>query len=116
LMTINGQQFVSDALALCGGRNVFADASVIAPVMNLEAVIARNPEVIVAATADLNDTSWQDAWKRFGTLRAVRYGNLLTVHAEEMHRHGPRAIAATAGLCKLLDEARERSLKAATQR
>jgi iron complex transport system substrate-binding protein len=116
LMTINGQQFVSDALALCGGRNVFADASVIAPVINLEAVIARNPEVIVAATADLNDTSWQDAWKRFGTLRAVRYGNLLTLHAEEMHRHGPRAIAATAGLCKLLDEARERSLKAATQR
>jgi iron complex transport system substrate-binding protein len=116
LMTINGQQFVSDALALCGGRNLFADASVIAPIVNVEAVIARNPEVIVAATADVNDTSWQDAWKRFGALRAVRYGNLLTLHAEEMHRHGPRAIAATAGLCKLIDEARERSLRAASPR
>jgi iron complex transport system substrate-binding protein len=108
LMTINGRQFVSDALALCGARNVFADATVIAPVVSVEAVLARDPEVIVAAQADPADPAWQAQWRRFGALRAVRRDNLVALHAEAMHRHGPRAIAATAGLCELLDAARRR--------
>jgi iron complex transport system substrate-binding protein len=109
LMTLNGRQFVSDALALCGGRNVFADAPLIAPVVDAEAVLAANPQVIVAARSDPADTAWQTPWLRFPELRAVRDGNLLTVRAEDMHRHGPRAIGATAHLCELLDQARRRS-------
>src|SRR5258706_3078164 len=31
LMNLNGRHFVSDALTLCGGRNVFANAPIIAP-------------------------------------------------------------------------------------
>jgi iron complex transport system substrate-binding protein len=109
LMTLSGRHFVSDALALCGGRNVFADAPIIAPEVDAEAVLAANPQVIIAASSDPADKSWQAFWLRFGQLRAVRDGNLLAIHGEEMHRHGPRAIASTARLCELLDEARVRS-------
>jgi iron complex transport system substrate-binding protein len=109
LMTLNGRHFVSDALALCGGRNVFADAPIIAPEVDAEAVLAADPQVIIAARSDPADKSWQDFWLRFGNLRAVRDGNLLAIRGEEMHRHGPRAIASTAKLCELLDEARRRS-------
>jgi iron complex transport system substrate-binding protein len=109
LMTLSGQHFVSDALALCGGRNVFADAPIIAPEVNAEAVLAKDPQAIIDAEADPADKSWQGFWLRFGQLRAVRDGNLLAIRGEEMHRHGPRAIASTARLCELLDEARARS-------
>jgi iron complex transport system substrate-binding protein len=109
LMTLNGRQFVSDALALCGGRNIFADAPIIAPEVDAEAVLAANPQAIIAAGSDPLDKSWQAFWLRFGQLRAVRDGNLMSISADEMHRHGPRAIASTAKLCKLLDEARARS-------
>ncbi len=34
---------MSDALALCGVRNVFGDLKELGPVINTEAVIARNP-------------------------------------------------------------------------
>src|SRR5262249_4056114 len=91
---------------LCGGRNIFADAPIIAPVVDAEAVVAANPQAIIAARGDAADQSWQAAWRRFPGLRAVRYGNLLTLSAEEMHRHGPRAIAATARLCELVEQAR----------
>ncbi|HYM27571.1 MAG TPA: cobalamin-binding protein [Steroidobacteraceae bacterium] len=112
LMTLNGTHFVSDAIRLCGGRNVFADAPLIASPIDAEAVLAANPQVIVAARTDPADTRWQEQWLRFPAMRAVRDGNLLAIDAEQMSRHGPRAIAATGKLCALLDEARAREAKA----
>ncbi|PMS36128.1 iron complex transport system substrate-binding protein [Trinickia symbiotica] len=49
LMTLNGTHIVSDAIALCGGRNVFADLAPLVPTVSTEAVIAANPEAIVTA-------------------------------------------------------------------
>jgi iron complex transport system substrate-binding protein len=108
LMTLGGGQFVSDAIALCGGRNIFADSALMAPVVNVESVLAADPEALVTT----ND-GWLAYWRRFPGLRAVQRGNLFTVPVNEMHRHGPRAIRATAVLCRHIDEAR---LKAASPR
>jgi len=113
LMTLGGRQFVSDAIELCGGRNVFADSPVMAPQVNIEAVLAADPEAIITASASPSDRSWQALWRRFPGMRAVRAGNLYAVPMNEMHRHGPRAIGATALLCRDIDEAR---LKAASPR
>lgn len=109
LMTINRAQFISDALAVCGARNIFADASTIAPIVSVESVLAADPDVIAAAREDPSDHAWQAFWKRFAGLRAVRLGNLLTLDADEMNRHGPRAIAATRVLCERLEAARVRA-------
>jgi iron complex transport system substrate-binding protein len=108
LMTLGGEHFVSDAIALCGGRNVFAGSSLMAPVVNVESVLAADPEAIVSGNDD-----WRADWRRFPGLRAVRANNLFTVPVSEMHRHGPRAIGAAAVLCRQIDEAR---LKAAIPR
>ena len=113
LMTLGGRQFVSDAIELCGGRNVFADSPVMAPQVNIEAVLAADPEAIITASASPSDRSWQALWRRFPGMRAVRAENLYAVPMNEMHRHGPRAIGATALLCRDIDEAR---LKAASPR
>jgi len=113
LMTLGGRQFVSDAIELCGGHNVFADSPVMAPQVNIEAVLAADPEAIITASASPSDHSWQALWRRFPGMRAVRAGNLYAVPVNEMHRHGPRAIGATALLCGYIDEAR---LKAASPR
>jgi len=108
LMTLGGGHFVSDAITLCGGRNVFADATSLAPVVNVESVLATDPEAILGTRDE-----WHAYWRRFPGLRAVRAGNLYTVPVNEMHRHGPRAIAATRLLCERIDAAR---LKAASPR
>jgi len=108
LMTLGGGQFVSDAIALCGGRNIFADSALMAPMVNVESVVAADPEAIVTT-----HESGLAYWRRFPGLRAVQAGNLFTVSVNEMHRHGPRAIAATGVLCRHIDAAR---LKAASPR
>jgi iron complex transport system substrate-binding protein len=108
LMTLGGGQFVSDAIALCGGRNIFADTVHMAPVVNVESVLAADPEAILTGNGD-----WHAYWRQFRSLRAVQAGNLYVVPVNEMHRHGPRAIDATEVLCRHIDEAR---LKAASPR
>jgi iron complex transport system substrate-binding protein len=113
LMTIGGGQFVSDAIDLCGGRNIFAGATVMAPMVNIESVIAADPEAIFTARPDTSDKSWQAYWRRFPGLSAVEAGNLYTMPMNEMHRHGPRAIAAARLLCQRIEEAR---VKAASRR
>ena len=113
LMTIGGGQFVSDAIDLCGGRNIFAGATVMAPMVNVESVIAADPEAIVTARPDPADKSWESFWRRFPGLFAVEAENLYTVPTNEMHRHGPRAIGATRLLCQRINEAR---VKAASRR
>lgn len=52
LMTLGGGQFVSDAIALCGGRNIFADTVHMAPVVNVESVLAADPEAILTGNGD----------------------------------------------------------------
>ncbi len=108
LMTVNGRHFISDALGVCGARNLFAGLPVIASTVSAESVLAADPDAIIAARHDAADTAWQAQWAQFGTLRAGQLGNLITVRADEMHRHGPRALEAAAGLCRLIDEARRR--------
>jgi iron complex transport system substrate-binding protein len=108
LMTLGGGHFVSDAITLCGGRNVFAAAATMAPVVNVESVLATDPDAIIGGYKE-----WQAYWRRFPGLRAVRAGNLYVLPVNEMHRHGPRAIGATRLLCEHLEAAR---LKAASPR
>jgi iron complex transport system substrate-binding protein len=113
LMTIGGGQFVSDAIDLCGGRNIFAGSTVMAPMVNLESVVAADPVAIITARPDPADRSWEAFWRRFPGLSAVELDNLYTVPTNEMHRHGPRAIYAARTLCERIDQAR---LKAANRR
>src|SRR6185369_4725200 len=60
----------------CGGRNVFADSPVMAPQVNVESVLAADPEAIITASANPADRQWQALWRRFPGMRAVRADNL----------------------------------------
>lgn len=104
LYTLNGRHIISDALRLCGGKNIFEGLSVTAPVVNVEAVLQANPEVIFA-TAEKN-YGGVGMWKAYPGLTAVRNGNLFTVDGNLLNRAGPRMIAGAAQLCEKLELAR----------
>ena len=106
LMTINGQQIISDAIRLCGGRNVFAALPILAPTVTVEAVIAANPEVIVASGMGDSRPEWLDDWRRWTTLAAVARDNLYFVPPELIQRHTPRILDGTEQLCAHLEAAR----------
>jgi len=105
LFTVTGRHLISDLLALCGGRNVFADLPGVAPAVDLEAVIARNPQVILV-TSPRGDPQAQ--WARWRGIEAVRTGNVLVVPPDEVTRATPRALAGARILCEQLEQARAR--------
>jgi iron complex transport system substrate-binding protein len=106
IYTVGKKHLMSDALALCGARNIFGDLDVAAPVVDIEAVIARNPDMIVAAAPPGAASGWLDEWKPFRALQAVRSGRLIAFEDQRLSGLGPSALAATAGLCQLIDAKR----------
>jgi iron complex transport system substrate-binding protein len=108
IFTIGGGHLIDRALAECGGVNVFADARIPAPQVDIEAVLARRPDVIVAATAGARRPAWLDEWREWPQLPAVRLDNLVVVDADRLHRAGPRFIDGMAQLCDALATARRR--------
>jgi iron complex transport system substrate-binding protein len=106
IYTIGAPQPVSDALRVCGARNVFADLREPAPAVGTEAVIARNPDLIIAVGSRRDVEAWLPMWKRFPELRAVRTGALIAFDDQRLTRLGPGMLDATQMLCERIDRAR----------
>jgi len=102
LYTVGGREPMSDALRVCGARNVFGDLRQAAPAISVEAVIARDPDIIIAAAPPGKGAAWLASWRRFSILRAVRNGRLIAFDDQRLSGLGPGAIEATAELCKRL--------------
>jgi len=102
IYTVGGRHLMSDALELCGARNLFADLPEAGPLVDTEAVIARNPDIILAAAPPGEGAAWLADWQRFPSLAAVRNGRLVAFEDQALSRLGPSVIEATAGLCRAI--------------
>ncbi|MGB8693778.1 MAG: cobalamin-binding protein, partial [Steroidobacteraceae bacterium] len=101
--TVGGAQLISDAVEVCGYRNLFADLADAAPAVALEAIASRDPEVILALAADAPSArAWLKRWQALPALRAVRTGALLPFVDARLSRLGPEVIDATEQLCRVL--------------
>ncbi|MGH8217010.1 MAG: helical backbone metal receptor [Steroidobacteraceae bacterium] len=106
--TVGGPHLLTDALRLCGARNVFSDLPQLGPAVSTESVIARDPELIVALGSRTQSASWLAEWRRFPKLRAVASGNLIAFPDRRLTRLGPGVLDATEALCRIIDTARSR--------
>lgn len=108
LTTVSDKQIISDAIRLCGGKNVFGDLVGLAPNVSVEAVLASNPEAIVASGMGEERPEWLDDWRRWTQVTAVARGNLFFVPPSIIQRHTPRLLDGTERLCEHLETARKR--------
>ncbi|MGS1035347.1 cobalamin-binding protein [Burkholderia glumae] len=112
LMTLNGSQTVSDVLRLCGGRNVFAALKPVAPTVNDEAVLAADPEAIIATAqgATAGDAALPSLarWQRWPQLTAVARDNLFAIDGDLLTRPTPRLALGAEQVCRDLETARSR--------
>lgn len=106
LYTVNGEHYVSELIERCGGTNVFYDLSELAPAIAVEAVIERDPEVMLASTDAGSDAFVE--WERWPQIAANRLGNRFIVPADEIGRATTRLVIAGEALCAALQTGRER--------
>ncbi len=108
LMTVGRSQIISDAIHLCGGENVFGTLEAMAASVTVEAVIASNPEAIVASGMGEARPEWLDDWKKWPRITAVQRDNLFFVPPDLIQRHTPRLLEDAEQLCRHLEQARQR--------
>jgi vitamin B12 transport system substrate-binding protein len=101
LYTVGGKQIISDALTVCGARNVFDDLDLPAPQISLESVLQRDPDVILASDAAL-----LPAWKTWPQVKAVRDGRLVPVPDKGLERASGQMAEAVAKLCSVISPER----------
>lgn len=104
LYTVNREHYVSELIGICGGRNIFDDLDELAPAISAEAVVDRDPEVMLAST-DAGEKAFAE-WQRWPEMSANRYGNLYLLPADEIGRATPRLISAAAAMCLAMQKAR----------
>jgi len=108
LATIGGKQLISDVMRLCGAENVFAGLTQLAPTVSVEAVLAADPEAIVASGMDEARPEWLDMWKRWRDLTATVRGNLFFVPPDIINRQTPRLLDGAQIFCNHMETARSR--------
>ena len=106
LITAGGNELLNDIISVCGGNNVFADMQLMAPKIDLEAVLARDPEIIIASGMDQARPEWLDDWRQWHSLRAVRNNHLYFIAPDLLQRHTPRALQGASLMCEQIQSAR----------
>ena len=104
MMTVNGDHIISEVVEICGGKNIFAALSNLAPNISVESVIAANPQVIIAGS-NIGERLFD--WNRWAQMDAVRLKNLFHVEWDHINRHSPRILNAVEEVCNALNVARK---------
>ncbi len=106
LMTAGGAELTNDLIELCGGINIFGELTALAPKVNLEAVLLRDPELIVASGIDERRPAWLDTWDEWPSITAVANRQVVFIDPDLTQRHSPRVLQGAEILCEQVAEAR----------
>jgi iron complex transport system substrate-binding protein len=104
LMTTGGQTVISEAISLAGGRNIFADIASSWPQVNVEQVLARKPDWILApndrrGAFDAATLARRPGWQ---TLPAIRQNRIALITADHINRYSPRLADAVLEIARIL--------------
>lgn len=103
LYTASDQQLLGDALRHCGAHNVFGSLRILAPQVGREHVIAADPELIIAFSADPTHAHpWLQRWRQFPQLHAVRNKGLKSMDGDSLVKPTPRVVEGLEKLCALV--------------
>jgi iron complex transport system substrate-binding protein len=99
-----GRSFLSELIELAGGVNVFGDLPQAFPQVSEEAVLARDPEVILAPDRHREQIGLDALRRRPGwdRLTAVRTGRIYLLPGDPVSRPGPRLVDVLETLAGLL--------------
>ena len=108
LYTLSREHVVNEMLALCGGINIFAELHGLAPMIDKEAVLAGDPDVIIIGANGAEGARQAAEWNRITSLHAVQHHRVYTVDDSLMSRMSPRILLGVSSVCERLDQARAR--------
>lgn len=107
LISVGGNELINDIITLCGGENIFADLG-LAPKVSVEAVLERDPALIIASGMDIARPEWLDDWRRWPQLQAVANERLFFIPPDLVQRHSLRVLGGALQMCADIDSVRQK--------
>jgi iron complex transport system substrate-binding protein len=105
LMTVGGPHLISDAIALCGGENVFAGLRQLAPLVTLEAVVTAKPQVVLGGSDPAGGSIFETEW-RASAPPVLRDLPAFYINPDLIQRPTLRLAEGAAAVCAALEQAR----------
>ena len=99
LITIGGGSYMTELVAIAGGRNVYDHLPDVSPQVAREDVLRRDPDVVIAGPQGARRIAADAAWR---PLRAVREGRIVVVDTNLVGRPSVRLGEAARSLARLL--------------
>lgn len=106
LQTLGGEHIVSSLIELCGGQSIFSDSLLIAPQVNVESIIDRDPGLIVFTAEDEQVNAVNLFWEQWPTISAVDQQYIFRVNSDWLSRHTLRMMNGVDQLCDFIKIAR----------
>ena len=98
LVAAGGNTFIDELITAAGGSNILGDSDRPYPIVSMERVLLRPPEVIVECSGSMAKkdltTEVREAWARWPTLPAVGSGRVYVSQSDVLLRPGPRLLEA----------------------
>jgi len=106
LRTIGSDNWIESLIKDCNGHNLFHDINTPYPVVSLENVIAKNPQVIIVPHHSGSDAINKEIWTKWQNIKAIKKNHIYAIDGDLLHRFGPRAVEGLKQLCEAIDRAR----------
>ncbi len=104
ILTVSGEHLISDAIRVCGGRNVLANARTLTPLVSREQLLGARPEAIITSSFG---SEMPQAWQGLEAIPAVRERKIYAIDPDLLHGQGPRLAEGVHALCERLELARK---------
>jgi iron complex transport system substrate-binding protein len=104
LISVNQSTIHHDIIQLAGGKNMTEDHSITYPILSMEEVIKKGPDVIIISSME-RDGGFEKArkeWFRWPTLPAVQRGRVYLIDSDLIDRSAPRIVIGLEEMAKLI--------------
>ena len=90
MISVGPGSFIHDIIEIAGGKNIFSQSLIRYPQVNMEEILSKDPEVIIASP-DVAESIrlWE---KRWGDISAVRNKRVYSIETDIISRPGPRIV------------------------
>jgi len=104
LMSIGPGTWINELIEMAGGENIFSDANSPYPIISSEAVIERNPEIIVITLGYMGGVGKSGIKNRPGwnSIDAVKNDKIYEIDENIVYRPGPRIVDGLEQLAKII--------------
>ena len=104
LLTVTKESWINEVITLCGGENVFAQLRGTSPEVSVEAVLSKNPLVMIGAG---QQKDWERDWQDWRQIAAVKNNNLFSLDADLIERASSRILLGAEEMCRDFEKVRE---------